>query len=762
MGTEREKEQQDDLLQAVADFQQGNKEAFARIYDKTKKYVYYTIYKSVQDPSLTEDIMQETYLEVYRGLPVLQNKGAIKNWIGKIAHHCIYHYLSKSQGFFLQENGEEDVFSEIEQTDEALMPEEAAENREVRRLIGEIINGLSGPQRQVILAFYYNQMSIPEIAEVFGIPENTVKSHLYRGKEKLKQEILRLEKEKGTKLYTVGLSALLFFVFGDEAQACEVPSALGSKILQTGQDETFGSPGKETKPEEAAEAARKTAGAAAGMAKTGLVKNGLAVKLGLAVAGIAAAGGIAWGVVSHIQGQQGTESPVSVVETESAGEGKMPAATEAASLAAVAETAENEAPETETGEEIPEGEYRYLKELEAVERTEMDSLLNGGGGVVPIERDGLWGAINYEGELIVPCEYAYGRMAPNELGQFILGDEDTEYAFDKEGNLIAQANDITSVYGDYVTMINRTGSYDEYGDEIRRGVIAKLDGTVLAQMDSVEYSFGVVGFGDSDAAYLGDPTRLIRVGRDGSVQEFLPGREEVAYEEGEWEGSGESDADLFHVPGGAVLNGCYADDWAITEEFCLMDGGKIAGGIDPWPLAEKYWGDQKGDVWSMNVRRVSILHHGGFSYNYGTKVGLRYYDPDTNELLGCILADVSRNDTSGDLASLDCILGFYDNLFMGTGKYWLIQTEGKWGFIDQDGNIRHLYEKASEFINGYAVVIENGMGYLMDESFEKLEELGPVLDCVAYGEMFILKTEEGNRYYQLRDGAISGRRGGSL
>lgn len=306
METKEQNKRQEELVQAVLDFQQGKEEAFGRLYEKTKKYVFYTIRKSVQDDSLAEDIMQETWLEVYRGLSALKNGDAVLGWIMKIAHHKIYHYLGRQPEPLLESGAQEELFSEIEQTDASLMPEEVAENREVKRLIGEIIDGLPGQQRQTVVAFYYNQMSIREIAETYGIPENTVKSHLARGKNKIREGILKLEKEQGTKLYGVSLPAILFLVFGEEAQACEIPAELTAHIMQNAGKQKI--PGQGS-AKQAAATARTAAGTAT--AKTAVAGTGLLVKIGLAAAGLAAVAGISFVLVrnheihSHIEnGQQ--------------------------------------------------------------------------------------------------------------------------------------------------------------------------------------------------------------------------------------------------------------------------------------------------------------------------------------------------------------------------------------------------------------------------------------------------------------------------
>ena len=765
MDAEENKKRPNELIQAVLDFQQGKEDAFARIYNKTKKYVYYTIYKSVQDAALAEDIMQETYLEVYRSLSTLKNETAIKGWIGKIAHHRICHYLGESPEPLLDDSEEGDIFTGLEQTDESLMPEEVVENREIRRLIGEIINGLSEPQRQTIIAFYYNQMSIREISEACGIPENTVKSHLARGKDKIREGVLRLEKEQGTKLYEIGIPALLFFIFGEEAQACEVSPQLSDKILRTTADHPAPEPsrtalqGRESGKQDTE--AGKIPGAAgahsAGAAAASKAGLGLGVKLCLAVAGIAAAGGILWGAAYSLRQVQNDRR----AETEQTSDRETQQATDretemaAQTVSPREETAKSETVETATeSEAIAEDPgFQYLVEMKALEETPKESFLNVRGGVMPIRRDGLWGAVNYDGELIVPCKYTRGAMAPNEFGQFILGDGELQYAFDREGNIIAQADRITSVYGDYVTFKERTGKYDEeWGAEIYRGTVGKLDGTVLAQMETGDWDFGVVGFGDSDVTYMGTADHLIRVKKDGSTEEFFPIYSEGVDEEGSlWTGSGASTS-FYYVPGGAYLDGYYMDSWGITEEFCLMKDQNVFRGISPWRVARELWGDEKGDVDSMSADRLSILHHGSWSYNYGTKAGIRFYNSETGETVGFMLVDLGLIPSITGGMEAESFVGFYDSLTLNTEKYWLISTEGKWGYIDHDGTVMNLYDDASAFEGGYAVVIENGTAYLIDEDFEKLEELGSVQSCQTYGEVFCLETEEGIKFYRVKDG----------
>lgn len=84
------------------------------------------------------------------------------------------------------------------------------DSQETERLLGEILGSLPEEQRIVINLCYYQEMSYKEISETLGIPENLVRSRLNLGREKVKKQVLALEK-KGTKLY--GLAPLPFLMF---------------------------------------------------------------------------------------------------------------------------------------------------------------------------------------------------------------------------------------------------------------------------------------------------------------------------------------------------------------------------------------------------------------------------------------------------------------------------------------------------------------------------------------------------------------------
>ena len=213
------------LYEAVKKFQDGDDAAFQAVYDNSVRYVNYSILMSLQDKGLAEDILQETYLEVYKNLKSLKDPEAFKKWAVVIAHNKISrYYRNNKDSVFSSEEEMETVIGSEEEENANMLPEDALDNQETQRLILDIINGLPEIQRETVISFYYNQMSITEISDALGVPENTTKTNLSRGRKKIKNGVLELENKHGTKLYTLPLLAVLSGLFAKEAMAAELPA----------------------------------------------------------------------------------------------------------------------------------------------------------------------------------------------------------------------------------------------------------------------------------------------------------------------------------------------------------------------------------------------------------------------------------------------------------------------------------------------------------------------------------------------------------
>jgi len=292
----------EELKMAVERFISGDANAFDEVYAKSNRYIYYTILKTVSDRNAAEDILQDTYLEIYNNLHSLRSTDAFKGWAAKVAQSRISRYFAKNKEllFSTEEEMDDSIEGEIED-DKELIPEDAIQDKESARLLLNIIDSLPAAQREAIVAYYYNQMSIAEIAGASNMSENTVKTNLRRGKERIKTGVLELEKKHGTKLYaTIPFAVAMHFLFGQDAKACTLPATGLAKVAAAGSASVAGATaagGTGTVGVSGATGAATigaaTSGAASGSATGAGIAFGIKLAIGIVAGALLIGGGAA-------------------------------------------------------------------------------------------------------------------------------------------------------------------------------------------------------------------------------------------------------------------------------------------------------------------------------------------------------------------------------------------------------------------------------------------------------------------------------------
>lgn len=209
---------------------ENDQEALAEIYKISSPAVYKTIWVLIKDEDTVYDILQDTYVKAFTRLDQLQNPDKLIPWLKMIANNLAKDWLKKSKPVFFTDiyGGEEleDIpFEEsIEDVRSELNPEMAMDQQEAKRLVMEILDHLPEDQRVVIGMFYYEEMSVKDIAQTLGVSENTVKSRLSYGRRKIKEQVLDLEK-CGTKLYSVAPFVFFLYLLGKADKVSAEPMA---------------------------------------------------------------------------------------------------------------------------------------------------------------------------------------------------------------------------------------------------------------------------------------------------------------------------------------------------------------------------------------------------------------------------------------------------------------------------------------------------------------------------------------------------------
>ncbi len=216
------------LVQAV---QQGNEQAFTDLYNAIQPSLYYYISKTLNDPALAEDVLQNTILEIWQTIDQLEEPAAFVAWSRKIAYHRCTAHFRKTQDLLIEPNEDgHSILDDIEEDRTEFIPDEALDKEELKKTILAMINDLPAEQRSAILLRFYDDLSVKEIAEIQGVSEGTVKSRLNYGKKAIKKSVENYEKKNGVKLRCAGIVPLLVWLFAVEASAASATTATATTV----------------------------------------------------------------------------------------------------------------------------------------------------------------------------------------------------------------------------------------------------------------------------------------------------------------------------------------------------------------------------------------------------------------------------------------------------------------------------------------------------------------------------------------------------
>lgn len=285
--------------------------------------VYYLCKKMLKNEDDAMDATQDVLISMLTKLDQLHESGAFRGWVNTIAVNRCKRALSKGGREISIDEGEDGstLLDFMEDMDEQTIPDKAVDNEETRKIIVQLVDALPEAQRMAVLLYYYNEMSVRDIAAAMETSEGTVKSRLNYARKAIKEGVENYEK-KGIKLYGLSpLPLLLYFLRKDAAvntlspkTVIQLTSSVTGSVAGAGAT-AGGAVGTAATTTGASSVGTVAAGAAAatgvnsgaGAVATSLVSSKIALGLaGLLVAGTVVAGGVA---ISNRQNPEPTPEP---------------------------------------------------------------------------------------------------------------------------------------------------------------------------------------------------------------------------------------------------------------------------------------------------------------------------------------------------------------------------------------------------------------------------------------------------------------------
>ena len=209
------------IKELVSSAKSGNKKSFDKLYELTHNDVWYNCLSLLKDEENAKDIMQETYITAFLKLNTLKDEEKFCGWLTAIATNKSKNKLKGKVEYQI----DDEVLIAKTETDELMLPEEYITKTEKRKVLLQIMEDtLSFNQYQTVLMFYFDEMSIAEIAQALEISEGTVKSRLNSSRAKMKTAIEDYEKKSGDKLHGVVVVPFFTTIFKEEAKSLAVPN----------------------------------------------------------------------------------------------------------------------------------------------------------------------------------------------------------------------------------------------------------------------------------------------------------------------------------------------------------------------------------------------------------------------------------------------------------------------------------------------------------------------------------------------------------
>jgi RNA polymerase sigma-70 factor (ECF subfamily) len=163
----------------------GNKPgAFERLVREYQGLCWHVVQRMVRHPEDTRELCQEAFLRVHRKLHQYRFDAPLKSWIGQVAYSVAKRHLERRRIPLHEEDGEHG--SALDQVPDAFDLAGAVEGEERAGLLHAAIEALPPLARTILTLYHLDDVPLAEIARITGLPEGTIKSHLFRSRQRLR------------------------------------------------------------------------------------------------------------------------------------------------------------------------------------------------------------------------------------------------------------------------------------------------------------------------------------------------------------------------------------------------------------------------------------------------------------------------------------------------------------------------------------------------------------------------------------------------
>ncbi|MEW6570219.1 MAG: sigma-70 family RNA polymerase sigma factor [Nitrospirota bacterium] len=176
-------DKEDIITELVLAVPQGDEGVFKKLYEITNKRVFNYLYRLVHDKNMAEDLLMETFTEVWRSAKRFRAESKGLTWMIGIARNRAMNMLRN------RKIKEYDINEHMEDLSEQ---SHNCEEAETSAVLEQALNKLPAIHREVLDLIFMQGMVYKDVALITGVPLNTVKSRVFYAKENLKNILVSM------------------------------------------------------------------------------------------------------------------------------------------------------------------------------------------------------------------------------------------------------------------------------------------------------------------------------------------------------------------------------------------------------------------------------------------------------------------------------------------------------------------------------------------------------------------------------------------
>lgn len=163
----------------------GDNRAFGELVDNYQVRVYNFVFNIIHHEEDAHEVVQDTFMKVYKSLSTFRGDSKLSTWILRIAYFACMTRLRKVKPVLVNIDNHNSTFEGNNVT-------EHAELSDMRSVLAKALEDLSDNEKGIVTLYYYNEQSIKEICDITGLKDSNVKVILHRSRKKMNKFLRKI------------------------------------------------------------------------------------------------------------------------------------------------------------------------------------------------------------------------------------------------------------------------------------------------------------------------------------------------------------------------------------------------------------------------------------------------------------------------------------------------------------------------------------------------------------------------------------------